>query len=312
MKKRTKEEINQDLERIQKCAEIACSLKEITEITALTEGKLAYTLCKNEEVKAIVKAKIKKNRMKRSKKIVLDTSVAGVNGIVDKIKTQLEQKRVFIITTIVNHELKNLSAIRDYPGKNANEIIKLALRYPDNFESASVEKFPWENANDAIIKFAKKKETVLWTSDKEMALNAKAFGIQTEYLRIQKHNIDVQDKHYNGRNTLFNTHMKNGKLYFDMNNCPKNRYSELIKDTYIYTSGVHELNFGDQVYVAKRTKGCIFIEHYKVVSISEKANVRLEYLFRIRRKKDINKIKSDYVVFARDAMYRFDVNKKIY
>lgn len=311
MKKRTKEEIIKDSERILKCAEIACSFKEIANLTALTEGRVYYTLYK-QGIRAEVKEKIRQNMMKKAKKpkkIVLDASLSGTTDIIEKIKEQIKKKKMFIITTLSNIEFKKMSEISDYPGRKAREITNLALTYPSNFEFVLLEKFPWETVDDVIIKFAKKNEAILWTADKEMALNAQAFEVETVFFKINNQK-DMPQKHYSGRNTLFNSYMKDGELYFDMNDSHKNKYCELIKDSYIYTTGVHKLNYGDEIYIAKRRKGSIILEHYKVIAITDKANVRMIYHYYIKRRRDIQKIQKDYIVFAKDAIYRFDLNDK--
>lgn len=310
MKKRTKEEILQDANRILKTAEISQSFKEITEITGLTKDQIKYSLDKSGRLEE-VKKKIAKNKARRSKKIVIDTSVSSNKDIIGKLENSIKNKKTFIILTLINQELKKLSGLNDFPGRNARKIMNMAIENPDNFQVVSLEKYPWESVDEKLMKFAMKNNVILWTSDKELYLNAKANDVECVYFKSQYTN-SATTGHYNGMNTLFNTRVENGKLLFDMDNLPNNKYVELIKDSYVYCSGKHELSYGDEVFVAKRKRGCILIEHFKVISNKPKANVRLVYYYKIRRPRDTKKLENDYVVFARDAMRKLDNKNKIF
>ena len=63
------------------------------------------------------------------------------NNVLKELDIQNFIFMVFIITTLSNIELKKLSEISDYPGKNAREIMNLALNYPSNFEFVLLEKY---------------------------------------------------------------------------------------------------------------------------------------------------------------------------
>lgn len=136
--------------------------------------------------------------------------------------------------------------------------------------------------------------------------NSKASKKCREECRKSKNKGDRKDRHYHGINTLANVSVSDGKCILNIQS-NENVYVELVSNSYIYADGLHELNVGDEVYVARLTKGFLLVIHYDVINLDVKQNVRVRYTKKMNleeRNIDIN-FDFEHVVFARDALAHF-------
>lgn len=117
---------------------------------------------------------------------------------------------------------------------------------------------------------------------------------------------DKKDRHYHGVNTMAGISLRNGKCMFSIQSNEK-KYVELISSSYIYSDGQHEINTGDEIMIARLTKGFVLVIHYDVIKLDVKQNVRVRYTQKMSlEKRNIDeKFDSEHIVFVRDALAHF-------
>lgn len=127
-----------------------------------------------------------------------------------------------------------------------------------------------------------------------------------EVFKKSKNDGDRKNKHYHGINTLGGVSFCDGKCILNIQSNEK-VYIELVSNSYVYNDCLCELNIGDEVFVAKLTKGSLQINHYEVVNLDVKQNVRVCYTMKMNmeRRNVEQKFDSEHVVFARDALNHF-------
>lgn len=207
-----------------------------------------------------------------NKNIVIDASITGVESIVKKIDSEIENGSKFIITTITNSELKKLSMIRDRAGRTANIITSKAVDEPKHFKCILLKQEENESVDNAIVRLCKKNNYELWTGDKEQVLNARALGIRTSYFRQAS---------VTTLKTLPGTFYQNCKLFFSLNS-RNNKVVCAIHKGEMYRYGSVELDVHDEVYILvrdiiERNRPRYRFFHYRVVNTDIVENVKVVY-----------------------------------
>ena len=160
----------------------------------------------------------------------------------------------------------------------------------------------YDTPDDCIIQYcAKNKENViLVTSDNEMVLKARMYGIQIHYMK-QKPEVNK-----NSEKTLYYTHRINNKLYIPLlknNNIEIRVFSNGIE----YKEGEAELKIGDDVFIACKKPEYITFAHYKMTSLYVENNCRLVYSKRIYGNENIDMSNAAYKSFLREFKHRLNL-----
>lgn len=329
MAKRTPTEIEKDFKRIREAAETAKSIADLERATGLSRIMINTTLEKHPIVRARImerlqankeKAKLKaqhseKNDSESKKsmdiaednhKYVIDASITGtvnMRSILEKI--QSEDASNIVLTSITIRELKKLESLRDIQGFDATYIMNRALDYPDIYKPVLIDE-TIGTPDDCIMKYCadNKEKLTLLTADKEMALNARMYGVEVQFMRYERTNKEKTPGRTPVRKeTLIPAVIINGKLCiarFYTHKMSIRVYSEGIE----YNSGIKELKVGDDVLIAKIKETYIVFAHYRMTSLDKTNNCELVFS---RRIPDIYKIDSleneKYRTFIKDFRY---------
>lgn len=312
MERRDKKEIEKDVNRIQKAAETAISMKEVEDKTGLTYSKVRTSLNKHpmiykrvseklsnnkkikgleakllKEKKAQVRKKIKSGKKgecreheKGQKKMVIDASICSLSNLEEILNNYAN----VIITSITLEKLNRIQHFQDVSAAGARFIMDEAAKNPKKYEIIEIKK-SCRGANDSIIQFcsSRKDEVVLVTSDKNMSLEARLIRIETIYYSKKDYNDVTHGKknsHKNNIMTLYPAKRANGKLIineFEVDNI----VIQVSSRGREYNNGPRELNIGDNIYIGVKKEQYITFIHYKMISLSDKNNCRLIYSRRI-------------------------------
>lgn len=237
------------------------------------------------------------------KSAVLDASIVGFEGLLE----YLEQKGVLIITSITIRELENLARFHDAHGIAARQLLAMAAENPDKVRTVLIAE-ECETPDDCIIQFAEdnKNDVVLLTSDKTMALKARMFGIETEYLKHGENAIRNKS-----RNTLLLASKEAGKMVIHSFITPF-RSTLVLSDGIEYKIGPYELKVGDDVFVGTNKGDYITFSHYQMTALQEQDNCHLVYATRIYKIDKIEDLpKASYKSFMREFRHRLEENGKL-
>lgn len=255
---------------------------------------------------------------------VIDASITGIKDIENFLSQLCETNAKIILTSVTLKELENLQKFHDAQAKDARHILAMAAENPQSFHPVLIDEtigIP----DDCIIKYCadNNNRVSLLTSDKMMALKARMYNIETQYLKQEATPTAVtayptvfstqpnypDRSNYLGDNTatLSIVEKTGNKLYIDVFNNSHGGVL-LISGNLEYTSGVHELKIGDSVYLATKKDEYITFAHYQITSLSLWNNSRLIYSKRIYKKDKIRYLPStSYRSFMYGFMQRHDL-----
>lgn len=304
--KRTYDQIEKDYLKIRKEAKSSKTFKKLEEKTGLTYSEIITSLKRHPVVYERIKKqfdageqtqnkqKVEKN-VKQEKSIVLDASVMGVSGIVDLLKGAKEK---IILTSVTVKELAQMQHFEDREAKRARNVLSMAVEEEDRIICEPIDE-TYENADKCILEFciSNKDNVVLYTSDKEMYIFAKANAVEAKYFKV------VDEPKEDTRAMTFFGLCKDGKdliLDIDFFNRPW-KSIKVISDGVEYDRGEVKLKIGDDIYLAskKRDSGYTSFAHYKVISLWATKNVRLVLSRRLYDLSDIA-LSYKYKSFLRD------------
>ena len=124
------------------------------------------------------------DEIKPGKTYVIDISVTNFEYIEELFFRILYSGSKIIITSIVNDELEKLSKRKDPNSLIAKSILRWAVNLPEVFKAVYI--IPNENEipDSCIIRYCQehKKNTILITADKHMAIDARAKGVKAIYV----------------------------------------------------------------------------------------------------------------------------------
>lgn len=329
---RTSLEIERDYKKIRKIVETTdvSSIREISEITGLSQMEIKTSLSKHPRVEKTIYEKISENkklkkmpRKNRSSKVaeskssnienkeelqenqtlnyVIDASICGSINCFNIISDICKTNSKIIITSITIKELHNMQQYGDAEGMDAKKMLAIAAENPNTFIGVKIDE-TLDKPDDCIVKYCSdnKNNVLLYTSDKEMALNARMAGVQTEYL---KKNTCVDRKNSVwGTHNLVDVKKINGGLFIKC-------YSTAIKSICViangieYKEGLCELHIGDDVYISTKKENYFTFAHYQITSKYENRNSIMVYHRRIYKIEDIaNLSKETYKSFVQELM----------
>lgn len=240
---------------------------------------------------------------------VIDASITGIKSLRDYISKICTTKSKIILTSITIKELEKMQKFRDTNAFYARYILAVAAEDYENFETVLIDE-SLETPDDCIIKYCEenKANVTLLTSDKTMALKARMYGVDVNYLKQDKSsNNNYIAKQSNSKiRTLFPAKRIAKKLLiseFHTRRMDIGVYSNGIE----YTEGIRELKIGDDVFIATKNLDYITFAHYKIVSLYAENNCELIYSRRFYDYNDIDLPKAAYKTFIKDFKCRHDL-----
>lgn len=276
--RRSQERIKEDFEKIEKAANVATTITEISKMTRLSSMQIRVTLSKYPGSLFRIKHLLAHNKEKKNfTSYVIDASIMGVSNI-EKTIAQIRnnENAKIILTSITIKELDMMQKFDDAQAYVARHILALAVEEPENFSNIVIDE-TLDTPDDCIIKYCAnhKENLILLTSDKTMVLKARAYSVQVEYLEKKlQENQKNMTKHK--ANTLYSAQKVGDKLLLSC-------YSSATRQVGIYannniiSSGVRELNIGDNVFIATKRVDYISFTHFRVTSLFAENNCQFIY-----------------------------------
>lgn len=242
---------------------------------------------------------------KKVKDSVIDASITGVTCFEDVITKIINSGSKITFTQITIDELDRLKNSSDKQAADSRYLLTLGSEQPEKCKFVRIDD-TLNTADDCIVKYCadNKDHTVLFTSDKHMALDARTFGIRVKYI---KQPLINSNKKQGGIQTLFQARRvgNNLQIYKFITNDKKVR---VISDGIEYNCGNINLKVGDDVFIAKKFTDNILFLHYKIVSLYATNNSELIYSRRIYHNFDLTHLpKATYKTFIKDFKYEFDL-----
>lgn len=329
---RTSLEIERDYKKIREIVETTdvSSIREISEITGLSPMEIRTSLSKHPRVEKTIYERISENkklkkmqRKNRNSKVaeskssnienkeelqenqtlnyVIDASICGNTNCFNIISDVCKINSKIIITSITLKELNNMQQYDDADGKAAKKMLAIAAENPNTFIGVKIDE-KLGKPDDCIIKYCSdnKNNVLLYTSDKEMALNARMAGVQTEYL---KKNIYVDRKNSVwGTHNIVDTKKINENLFIKCYSTASKSIC-VISNGIEYKEGLCELHIGDDVYIATKKENYVTFAHYRITSLYVNKNSIIVYHCRIYKREDIAILpRATYKSFVRELM----------
>lgn len=230
-----------------------------------------------------------------STRMVIDASFTtntGFEEIVGEILENPNNKIVLISVTI--NELDIIQKYEDIGGKNANNILGLAVNYPEKFELVEIDE-TLPTADECIIEYCANKEgeLILLTADKVMTLKARMKGITVEY-----HNSDQERSKIV---TLYSVRKEGDRLIISLGEVG-GKLVHVYSDGVRYTNGEYSLKVGDNIYIASRKKGYATCTNFELVSLYETENCKIVFSKRIYKDADVERLEGRYKNFMKEFM----------
>ena len=216
MPKRTQKQIELDCKRIQEAAKKAISMKEIENLTGLSQSEIKTSLSKHPRILARVRNQVEKNKAEsevapqgqkeksKSSKMaeeqpaskvnknsdyeygfVIDTSMVEVDAVYEFLSQICATSAKIVLTSIVRQELNNMQFVkRDYKAQRARSIMAMAAERPEKFYNVLIDE-TLPTHDDCIVKYCaeNKHRVTLLTADKNMALDAREQSVKVEFFR---------------------------------------------------------------------------------------------------------------------------------
>lgn len=118
------------------------------------------------------------------KKYVIDTSICEFEKLDELLFRILYLRAPIVVPSIVNDELEKLSHGNDEVAYKARVVMRWVASMPEIFKPVYVQQEEHEIPDESIIRYCKEheKNIVLLTSDKHMAIDARAKGVKSIYI----------------------------------------------------------------------------------------------------------------------------------
>lgn len=299
MAKRTQKQIEADFHRIYEVVNSTSvvSLQELAEKTNLSVGEIRTSLSKHpqemekllERMRCARKGSEPKTQTFEAegsiyfeKAYVIDASICGNTFLMDQISGICKQGYKIILTSITISELETLQRVNDTAGIDARHILAMAAEDEEFYIPVLIDETS-KTPDDCIIKYCAehKKQVILMTADKIMAIKARMYGVKTKYL---KKNDTVC--------TLFIAkRIKNQLCISEFNT--EYRSIEVISGEMKVSHGICNLKPGDDVYLVTRKTDYLTFAHYRMISVTDENNCILVNSARIYKPEEINDLPNE-------------------
>ena len=332
--RRTRKQIDADIQKIKSAVTTATSFKELESLTGLSNYKIRKSLENYPDLYKMIKRRVAQNKVKSEaktqaklkadevtevskaveisvagtetdiatvRKIVIDASISGTKDLRAMLENLLEKNMNFIITSTTLRELDQMQKFNDNDGSDARYILAMAVENPEKFSTVPIDE-SLDTPDDCIIEYCinNLSEVTLLTSDKVMGLKARMYGVDVWYL---KHTITPTPPviPVDRMRTLFPAIYQDKKLVIS---CFKryHQWIRVISDDIEYNSGSVQLNVGDDVYIIA-DKGIQYtFSHFRITQICAEMNCELVFAKAIKKGDSLNGIpKASYRDFIMDV-----------
>lgn len=338
MAKRTAKEIEADVKRLKEAAKTAKSLKDLERETGLSYAMINTTLSKHptifKRIKALLAINLENAELELKKKkdeeekaeiivteknketaekqsftgYVIDASITGIENLEEILSKIFLTNKKIILTSITIKELEKLQTIKDVKSKDARYILALAAENPKSFESVLIDE-TLNTPDDCIIKYCadNKEKVTLLTADKTMAINARMYGVNTEYF---KHTYNSNTNTKQPTNSKIRTLIPAKRIGSQLiiSNFHTNTLSICIRSNgKEYNDGIRELHVGDDVFISSKKVDYITFAHYKMISTYAEDNCELIFSKRFYDYNDFDVPNQDYKSFLEDFKLRHNL-----
>ena len=337
MAKRTQRQIELDCKRIQEAAKKAVSMKELGEITGLTQAEIRTSLSKHPIISKKVQKQVEENKLaadfehSKSKKtmpkdepnkanenpntlgnndyemgFVIDTSMAGVEAIHELFSKIYATDAKIILTSVVRQELNVMQfAKKDLLAGQARRIMAMALGRPEKFCNVLIDETVGTH-DDCIVKYCvdNKERVILLTADKNMALDAKEKSVEVEFFKgsfkhVRSLNNTMVPKKGNVNIRTLHPARKVGNKLLIMDMQGDRRDIRVWSNGREHVDGIVELKVGDDVYIAAKKNNGITFGHYKIITLYEEDNCKQVFFKKFHSYHEIEELtEGPYKVFA--------------
>lgn len=244
-------------------------------------------------------------------KFVIDASITSVKNIRAVLKKigedpELEEFKV-VLTSITIHELQMLQKGKDSDGYDARFIMNHAIDHKESYELVQIPET--EKTPDAcIIRYcAHKRDVVLLTSDKEMALDANLKGVNVLFFKQPEKKC--QTKKFDGIVSLYPTRKIGNQLFTGEMQTSMRSMMVITQDGKKYSKNICELHLGDDILIASLKDDCLIFVHYKLISMSSENNAQTLFSRRYYATDEIDNLESElYQNFLREFIKKHNIN----
>lgn len=245
-------------------------------------------------------------------KFVLDasiTSVKNMRAVLKKISEdpELEEFKV-VLTSVTIHELQMLQKGKDSDGYDARFIMNHAIECGKSYELVQISET--EKTPDAcIVRYCTehKRNIVLLTSDKEMALDANLKGVNVLFFKQPEKKC--QSKNSDGIVSLYPTRKIGNQLFTGDMQTARRSMMVITQDGKKYSKNICELHLGDDILIASLKEDCLIFVHYKLISMLSENNAQTLFSRRYYNTDEIEKLESElYQNFLREFIKNHNIN----
>lgn len=292
MARRTQRQIELDCKRIQEAAKTATTMKQIGDVTGLTQSEIRTSLSKHPRISKKVQMQVEANKAaaeaiseeeKAQPKVevpktnepvipqtnnhsdfktgfVIDTSMVEVDAISQMLDKICETDAKVILTSVVRQELNRMQFVKeDYKAKRARGIMRMAALMPEKFYNVLIDE-TLKTPDDCIVKYCvdNRERVILLTADKNMALHAREQSVRVEafksgFKQIKTLNAMGAKKKKADVKTL-NPARRIGNKLIIMQLQGDKRDIRVLANGKEFVNGVAELRVGDDVLIAAKKK----------------------------------------------------------
>jgi len=334
MAKRTQRQIELDCKRIQETAKTATSMKEIAEITGLTQSEIRTSLSKHPRISKKIQKQVEENKSAFEAKIVrkdiipsetkvsrtnekrgcqnnnnsdfemgfvIDTSMVEIDAIEALLEQIFETEAKVVLTSVVRQELNVMQGVKkDHLAYKARRMMALALQRPEKFYNALIdESFPIPD--DCIVNYCveNKERVILLTADKNMALDAREKSVKVEFFRQNFKYVrtinDIRVPKKGKRDVrTLNPAQRVGNKLLIMEMQGKTRDICVLSEGKESVDGIVELKIGDDVLIAAKKSNGITFAHYQMITLYGEDNCRQLFFKKILDYNEIDNFPKDF------------------
>ena len=351
MARRSQRQIELDCKRIQEIAKTATSMKEIERITGLSQSEIKTSLSKHPRIAKKVQTQVEENKIAAElaakaqktqseqsadesqsaiekvniednnepdfeKGVVIDTSMIEVDVYYDMLCNICATEAKIVLTSVVRQELNKMQFVKkDYKASRARSIMAMAAERPEKFVNVLIDE-TLATHDDCIVKYCvdNKDRVVLFTADKNMALDAREQAVKVEYFRHDAKEVKtlktVQEDVDKSDVRTLNPARRVGNKLLIMEMQGTKRDIRVWSDGQEYVDGIVELKIGDDVLIVAKKKDCITFAHYRMITLYEEYNCKLVYSCRIYEYAKIEELpKGSYKTLAREFWNKHGLKK---
>lgn len=311
MKKISKEEWRKRITELLKASEICRTISEVIKMTGYSRNVIQFTLKQfedeaNEFYENLKNNKKQKDKNKKDKIIMLDTSICEIDHFFNVLEEYIQKGYIIGITDILLDELDYLQKSQNKSACKMLHIILNNITFFKLFEEKSLEE--QNSPDERIMRCSKREGTDLLTSDKMFCIKSKLKGINARYIGQNDNEKDIPNLFFNvkkeniekiKKNKLAyipNAHFKNNFLVYSKGTGKKQYNKIFTKDFQEKQGNEIALEIGDHVFRATEKEDFIMFMHYEICDNTSNycSYIRFKY----------NSYKCDTIINVNDERYK--------